>query len=205
MTSQPRYGDIRLVAACARPAPVPPGEPPAPVPQAVLEPRPPLPCERIVRIEVRKHLREFEAQCARGAVVTMAVALGREPSGAKRERGDLRTPEGAYRVAGGRRESRFHGFIPLDYPSVSDADEALGEHRIGPRDHARILDTHARGVPPPGDTPLGGDIGIHGEGSRWRGESRDLDWTYGCLAVSDDDLDFLADRVSPGVPVVILP
>jgi hypothetical protein len=114
-------------------------------------------------------------------------------------------PEGVYHVAGPARPSRFHRFVPIDYPSPADADLALREGRLSRADHARVLAAHARGALPPQDTPLGGLLGFHGEGERWRGDSADLDWTYGCLALRDADLDFLAARVRRGTPVRILP
>jgi murein L,D-transpeptidase YafK len=157
-----------------------------------------------MRIEIHKAERRLRALCERGAVVEMTAAMGRD-RGPKREAGDLRTPEGSYRISGGPEASRFHAFVPIDYPSVADADRALAEGRIDPQQHARIVDAHARGDAPPPDTPLGGQIGIHGEGRRWAGDSADLDWTYGCVAVTDAELDFLIAHVEPGVPVEILP
>lgn len=147
----------------------------------------------------------LRALCTRGAAVEMTVALGREPLGDKLHAGDLRTPEGRYRIAGEAKPSRFHAFVPIDYPSLDDADRALRSGRIGARDHARIARAHARGERPPSDTPLGGDIGFHGEGDRWAGDSAYLDWTFGCIAVSDRDLDFLISHVEPGASVEILP
>jgi murein L,D-transpeptidase YafK len=186
------------------------GPQPAPAEPAAFELEPDVappepPCERITRIEVYKTLRELVAWCEGGEVERMTAALGREPRGHKLAQGDLRTPVGSYRISGRLQRNRFHGFVPIDYPSLKDADAALAEGRISPRDHARIADAHARGVQPPGDTPLGGDIGIHGEGRRWAGDSQRLDWTYGCVAVTDAALDFLAPRLAVGVEVEILP
>ena len=154
---------------------------------------------------MHKAERELLAHCAGGGERRLRVALGRAPQGHKLRQGDWRTPEGLYHVATGGGPMRFHRFVPIDYPSRADADAALREGRITPRDHARIVRAHAAGLPPPGDTPLGGGIGFHGEGERWRGDSAHLDWTYGCIALSDDDVDFLADRAMPGTPVRILP
>jgi len=165
----------------------------------------PPPCDRIVRIEVRKAARTLVAHCEGGGTVQMTASMGREPRGHKVSVGDLRTPEGVYRIVGPLERNRFHGFIPIDYPSMADADAALADGRITPSDHARIADAHARGVQPPTDTPLGGNIGIHGEGPRWAGDSLHLDWTYGCIAVMDPDLDLIAERVEIGAEVEILP
>jgi hypothetical protein len=195
-----------LALACARPAPVPPPPtPPAPgIPEPSAPPAPP-PCERVVRIEVDKGARLLRAFCEQGALVTLPVALGREPVGPKRSSGDQRTPEGFYRVSAAATASRFHLFLPIDYPSRDDADAALAEGRLSPPDHARILRAHELGRTPPADTPLGGLVGFHGEGARWAGDSRHLDWTYGCIALDDADIDFLAQRVPPGTPVLIKP
>ena len=57
---------------------------------------------------------------------------------------------------------------------------------------------------PPPDTPLGGLLGLHGEGARWRGDSKQLDWTYGCIALPDAELDFVIARVRKGTPLTIL-
>jgi len=58
---------------------------------------------------------------------------------------------------------------------------------------------------PPQDTPLGGAIGIHGEGEGRQGQSAAGDWTFGCIALRDADARFVAERVDVGTPVVILP
>lgn len=197
-----------VLACAAPPDPVPDPallHPAGDIPSAGPPPAALPPCERIVTIEIRKSQRTLRAHCARGALVEMTAALGREPRGDKLEAGDLRTPEGRYRISGRAVESRFHAFVPIDYPSTDDADRAFAEGRIDNWDHARIVDAHARGIEPPGDTPLGGEIGIHGEGERWAGDSEDLDWTFGCIALADRDLDYLIERIEPGTPLEILP
>ena len=173
--------------------------------QRSVEPEAPAPCEQVVNIDVWKNERVMIVSCAGGTELRWTAAMGREPLGAKSAIGDLRTPEGHYRIIGGLGPSRFHGFIPIDYPSLEDADRALLEGRLSDTDHARIAAAHQQGEIPPADTPIGGDIGIHGEGPRWRGDSEFLDWTYGCIAISDAQLEFLAERVAVGVPVEIHP
>lgn len=199
-------GLLALLVACVR-TPPPPSEP-APPAAAPAFPAPlarPTECELIERVEVRKQARRIVAFCVGGGRFEATIALGREPSGDKRLAGDLRTPEGEYRVAGPREPSRFHGFIPLDYPSLDDAAAALADGRISAVDHDAIVRAHAEGRMPPGDTPLGGGIGLHGEGERWCGVSSGLDWTLGCLAVDDATFDFLAERLPVGTPFVIVP
>ena len=165
----------------------------------------PTPCLRIARLVAHKQERLLEIQCEGGFVFSVPAAFGRGERGPKRSAGDERTPEGEYRVSGPARASRFHRFVPIDYPSVGDADAALADARIGAADHARIVAAHRRGALPPQDTPLGGLLGLHGEGARWRGESKALDWTDGCIALADRDVQFVADRVRKGTPVEIRP
>jgi murein L,D-transpeptidase YafK len=163
------------------------------------------PCLRIVRLAIDKSERRLSATCGNGSVKKFRVALGQLPLGHKREMHDLRTPEGFYRIAEPPRGSRFHVFMLLDYPSLSDADRALSNGDISPRTYLRIARAVARGELPPQDTLLGGMIGIHGEGSDHRGDSSRTDWTFGCIALSDADAEYLAFRVDVGTPVSIEP
>jgi murein L,D-transpeptidase YafK len=191
---------LAIPASCARP-------PPPAIPPAVLPvPPPPLPpCEVIYRLEVRKSERKLVADCRGGARVELRVALSRAPEGPKRRSGDWKTPEGTYRISGPPRESRYHLFVPIDYPSRADVEAGLRDGVISRRTAERLLAGLARGELPPQDSPLGGTLGFHGEGERWRGDSEVLDWTYGCFALADADMEFIARRAPVGTPVVILP
>ncbi len=165
----------------------------------------PAPCEVIFRLEVRKSERTLLADCEGGARLEFKVALSRAREGPKRRASDWKTPEGTYRIAGTPRPSRFHLFLPIDYPQRTDVEAGLRDGVIGRRAAHRLLASLAAGELPRQDTPLGGDLGFHGEGERWRGDSEVLDWTYGCFALADDDMDFIAARARIGTPVVILP
>jgi len=184
--------------ACARPAPAPP-----PAPPAAETPAPAAACERIERIVVRKAERVLVAACMGGGELRLPVALARAP-GPKRASGDQRMPEGDYRIAGPPRTSRFHRFVPIDYPAPADAALALAEGRIGRAQHDVIVAAHRAGRMPPQETALGGHLGFHGEGPRWQGDG-DLDWTNGCIALSDGDIDRLGRLAPPGTPVRIEP
>lgn len=186
-------------SACARPAPAPPPTPPAPVAPAPAL----LPCERIESIVVSKAERVLVAACVGGGELRLPVALARAP-GAKSASGDQRMPEGDYRIAGPARPSRFHRFLPIDYPGPADAERALTEARIDRAEHDAIVAAHRAGRMPPQTTALGGHLGFHGEGRRWRGEG-DLDWTEGCIALSDRDIERLGRLAPPGTPVRIEP
>jgi len=180
----------------AAPAPPPPAAPPA-------GPIDPSACLHALRVEVRKSARLLTAECVVGGYVAFPIALSRE-AGPKRAQGDHRMPEGDYAIAGPPLTSRFHLFVPIDYPSVADADRALGEGRIDRATRDAIADAHAEGRMPPQDTPLGGAIGLHGEGVRWHGDLL-LNWTEGCVALSDPAIEELVRLVRRGTPVRILP
>lgn len=113
------------------------------------------------------------------------VALGFQPEGPKQEEGDGRTPEGLYVIDYRNEQSRFHRSLHISYPNESDRRRA-----------------EARGVSP------GGEIMIHGlpEGWGWLGIfHRELDWTDGCIAVTNEEMDEIWARVSEGTPIEIRP
>jgi murein L,D-transpeptidase YafK len=116
---------------------------------------------------------------------TYQVALGGNPAGPKREQSDHRTPEGRYIIDFHNRRSAFHLALHISYPSAED-------RRQGAR----------RGVAP------GGAIMIHGlrNGRGWVGEAHRLrDWTNGCIAVTDSEIEEIARAVPDGTPIVIYP
>jgi murein L,D-transpeptidase YafK len=135
-----------------------------------------------------------------------SVVLGKEPRGQKVRRGDLRTPEGEYYVTSKKSKSRFHRFLGLSYPNIEDAERGMLKRLITRRDFERIKRAIRSGRQPPWSTPLGGYIGIHGEGEYrdFTGRYR-INWTEGCISVSDRDMDVLYRLVEIGTPVLIFP
>ncbi len=113
------------------------------------------------------------------------VALGHSPVGDKRHQGDGRTPEGRYWIDGRNARSRYHRSLRISYPSPADRHEA-----------------HAAGFAP------GGEIMIHGlpAGAGWIGKHHaGIDWTRGCIAVSNEEIDEIWDLVVDGTPIEIRP
>ena len=148
------------------------------------------------------------------AARTWQAALSQKPVGRKTAEGDLKTPEGEYRVLDkikgpfkGADWMRFLGeaWIRLDYPNRFDARDALAAETITRAEHDKILAAHRSGKMPPQNTALGGGIGIHGwSDAGWDPEgSRALTW--GCVSLNKDDLLDLYPRVATGTPVVITP
>lgn len=140
---------------------------------------------RADKILVLKGKRELQLLKDGEIVRRYRIALGHTPRGAKVRQGDGRTPEGIYRIDWRNPRSRFHLSLHISYPSAAD------------RQWARRL-----GVPP------GGDIMIHGiaNGFGWIGRLHSLiDWTSGCVAVTDDEIEEIWKAAPNGTPIEIRP
>ena len=116
---------------------------------------------------------------------TYRVSLGGSPVGAKEQQGDHKTPEGHYILDRRNAKSRFYKSIYVSYPNDQDKQKAS-----------------QRGV------AAGGDVMIHGlpNGFGWLGAvHRALDWTDGCIAVTDAEMDEISELVRDGTPIEIRP
>ena len=113
------------------------------------------------------------------------VSLGREPVGPKEKAGDSKTPEGDYIIDWRNPHSKYHLALHISYPGSQDRN--LAER---------------------GSYAPGGAIMIHGR-PNWTGWIRSLyedrDWTDGCIAVSNADMDEIWAAVPDGTPITILP
>ena len=109
--------------------------------------------------------------------------LGANAIALKQRQGDRATPEGRYRVVAKKDFSRYHRALLLDYPNAED--------------RARFAAARRRGEIPQ-DAGIGGLIEIHGEGGRGQ------NWTDGCVALSNHDMDDLYRRVDVGTRVTIV-
>jgi murein L,D-transpeptidase YafK len=139
----------------------------------------------IDRVVVEKAARKLSIFRDSKQIKTYRIALGRNPVGAKQAEGDMKTPEGIYQIDSRNPQSGFHLALHISYPSDDDK-------------------THAaeRGV------PAGFDIMIHGirNGLGWIGAfHRWTDWTVGCIALTDEEIEELF-RVTPdGTTIEIRP
>ncbi len=149
-------------------------------------------------ILVLKAERRLEVHRGAQVVRTYRIGLGHTPTGTKRRQGDGRTPEGTFYVCVKNPRSRFHLSLGLSYPTPADAARGLREGLVTQAQHDAILAAHRKHVSPPWNTALGGEIFIHGNGSG-------SDWTLGCIALEDADMDELYALVANGTPVEIRP
>ena len=130
--------------------------------------------------EIRVDKSERRMQLLRDGTVikTYKILLGDAPVGHKRQQGDERTPEGRYRISFRNDKSRFHLSLRVSYPNAADRAQA-----------------RARGVAP------GGDIMIHG--GTPPGHARD--WTDGCIALTNLQIEEVWRLVQVGTPILISP
>ena len=154
-----------------------------------------------MKITVHKSQRLLTAQQGEKEAFRCGISLGKVPVGHKKAEGDNRTPEGLYYVCTKNGKSKFHLALGLSYPNTADAGAALSEGRITPDQNEAILSAHAAKKRPPWDTPLGGFIMLHGE----HPEGRDGDWTAGCVAMKNDQIEVLFAMAQLGDEVEILP
>ena len=137
------------------------------------------------RILIEKSARTLTLLRDGKVLKTYKVALGGQPIGAKDRQGDHKTPEGKYFVDEKKPPSRFYLALHLSYPSDADKEKA---RRLG--------------VSP------GGDVEIHGLGKAygWVGSAHTLhDWTDGCIAVTNEEIEEIFKLVPIGTPVEIRP
>lgn len=117
----------------------------------------------------------------------------------KRMEGDRRTPEGLFRVSD-RPWSSYYGAMLIHYPSSRHARQAHSSGSIDKKTLDSIARAELSGSAPPQKTNMGGDILIHGGGSA-------ADWTWGCIALTNSDVDELRALLPKGMKtwVLILP
>lgn len=133
----------------------------------------------VTRIEVHKSDRKMYLLNADKVLKEYDVALGFAPVGHKEFEGDGKTPEGVYRISLKNPESNYHLSLKINYPNTDDRAYAS-----------------SKGKPP------GGDIFIHGAP---RNKVYQRDWTAGCIALTDKEMETVYSMVQPGTPIFIYP
>jgi murein L,D-transpeptidase YafK len=137
------------------------------------------PGENLTHIQVFKSRRLMQFMDSELLIKNYDIELGFAPEGHKQFRGDGKTPEGIYRINRKNPDSRFHLSLGVSYPNVEDWK------------YARSKGRHP-----------GGDIFIHGTPDFYAGEK---DWTWGCIAVTNQEMDEIYPMVRQGLPIVVYP
>jgi murein L,D-transpeptidase YafK len=146
----------------------------------------PLPRDAVAdRVLVEKAARQLTLLRDGKPLKKYRVALGRAPVGPKEYEGDQRTPEGVYSIDFHKPDSDYHRALHISYPEQHDIDRAAVE-----------------------GLSAGSDIMIHGlpNGRNWPGRfHRRIDWTAGCIAVTDFEIEEIYRAVPDGTPIEIRP
>jgi murein L,D-transpeptidase YafK len=146
----------------------------------------PLPRDAVAdRLVLEKSARRLTLFNNGHVLKTYSVALGRAPIGPKQYEGDQRTPEGIYRIDFHKPDSDYHLALHVSYPEQHDIDRAAAQN-----------------------LSAGSDIMIHGlpNGRGWVGRfHRRSDWTAGCVAVTDFEVEEIYRAVPDGTPIELRP
>ncbi len=146
------------------------------------QPQPPL-IGRVDRIVVEKAARQMVVYRSNVALKTYQISLGSQPVGAKQRQGDGRTPEGVFTVDRKNAGSAFHLSLGISYPTSADVTRA----RAGGYD-------------------AGGDIMIHGQPNALPAHMvMPTDWTAGCIAISNAEIEEIFAATAVGTRVEIRP
>jgi len=157
----------------------------------------PVPLER-PRIVVRKAARRLDLYSGDKVLRTYKAGLGFSPVADKKQEGDGATPEGEFYVFVKNNKSAYYLSLGISYPNAEDADRGLRDGLINRAQHRAITEAIRNKTAPPQYTKLGGLIYIHGHGAQ-------SDWTWGCVALENEDIRELFDAVTVGTPVIIQP
>ena len=138
----------------------------------------------IDKVLVDKAARQLQLLSAGEVIKTYHIALGGNPVGHKRQQGDERTPSGTYTLDYKNEKSKFYRSIHISYPNATD------------KARAKSLGVNA-----------GGDIMIHGQKNglgHLAAITQKRDWTEGCIAVTNNEMDEIMAAVKIGTPIEIV-
>src|SRR5580765_20882 len=143
------------------------------------------------RIVVKKAERKLLLYSAGKVVRTYRIGLGLSPVGDKVREGDRRTPEGEFYIFTKNDKSAFYLSLGISYPNAKHAERGRSTGLITKAQYESIMHALKAKKAPPQQTALGGDIYIHGNGAG-------SDWTWGCVALENEDIRELFDAVGVG-------
>lgn len=131
------------------------------------------------------------------------IAIGRSGTTNDKRRLDGKTPLGEYRISLIKNNSKFHRFFGFDYPHLGHAERALQRGELSVEDYLRVRNAVRAGRVAPQNTPLGGHLGIHGIGAGEPEVHSDFNWTNGCIALTNEEVEELAQWLRVGTLVVV--
>jgi murein L,D-transpeptidase YafK len=147
-------------------------------------------------IVITKRKRRLQLFSRGDLVKTYRIGLGLSPVEDKIRAGDRRTPEGEFYICLKNSHSQFYLSLGLSYPNQKHAERGLRDRLITRAQYNQIIAALNRRRMPPQNTRLGGELFIHGSGSA-------SDWTWGCVALDNKDIQELFNAAPLGTPVNI--
>lgn len=132
------------------------------------------------------------------------ASIGKNGSSFNRVRGDKKTPTGEFSINLFNSKSRFHKFFRINYPRKEHMKSALSKNIITQKEYNNyIANKEVKGIISQ-YTKLGGQIGIHGLGNRSTWMNKKVNWTDGCIAISNKEIDDISKYIGIGTKVVII-
>lgn len=131
------------------------------------------------------------------------IAIGSNGPTMIKHRGDEKTPLGEFTITQVKRSARFKLFMAISYPNLDHTERAFLDQRIDAREYKTLTYDLKHGRPPSQNTSLGGQLGIHGVGTGDMKIHESVNWTDGCIALTNDQLLELAGWVAVGTRVVV--
>jgi murein L,D-transpeptidase YafK len=131
------------------------------------------------------------------------IAIGSNGPTLAKRRGDSTTPLGEFTITQIRPSNRFELFMAIDYPNRDHTERAYQENRIDVAEYKALRYNLDRGQPPSQSTSLGGQLGIHGVGRGDMKVHETVNWTEGCIALTNEQLRELTKWVAVGTRVVV--
>ncbi|WP_022949403.1 L,D-transpeptidase family protein [Methylohalobius crimeensis] len=131
------------------------------------------------------------------------IAIGRAGTAREKVRGDNKTPLGSFRIGWIKENSRYHRFFGLNYPTLPYAKVGWNHGVLDDSTFRSLIRAHFEESVPPQNTPLGGFIGIHGLGRADPKIHEMFNWTRGCIALTDAQIDRLSHWIGVGTAVII--
>jgi murein L,D-transpeptidase YafK len=144
--------------------------------------------DAVTEVRVDKSDHKLELWAGKKLLKTYKVAVGAGGLGGKQYEGDMKTPVGTYTIFA-RQTAPFHRFLNVSYPNAEDKK--------------RFAELAKKGEVPKG-RGIGGEIGVHGVGTKaLNGIHKKTDWTAGCIALDDAEIDEVAKLVPNGTKLVV--
>ncbi len=139
-------------------------------------------------IKIYKKRRVLELYASDKLIGRFKIGLGKVPEGDKEKEGDNKTPEGSYYICYRNGNTKYTYFMGISYPNIKDAKRGMEQGIIKEATYNKIKKAIEEEKQPPWNTALGGSIGVQGGGNN-------DNWSYGSIALTNEDINVLKEYV----------